>query len=56
MLTKVLDNRKEEDECDLYAKLLAKKLRKYPEEVRMKLMYSIDGLMIDNPYPEEEGS
>lgn len=51
-LTRVLHNREEDDECDLYAKLLAKKLRRYPDDVRLKLMYSIDGIMVENPYPE----
>lgn len=43
----------EEDECDVYAKLLAKRLRKYPERLRDKIMYKIDGFILDNPYPDE---
>lgn len=43
----------EEDECDVYAKLLAKRLRKYPERLRDKIMYKIDGLLLYNPYPDE---
>ncbi|KAI5730206.1 hypothetical protein M8J76_011220 [Diaphorina citri] len=39
----------EEDECDLYGKLLAKKLRKYPAASRDRIMYKIDGLLLDNP-------
>ncbi|XP_026737925.1 uncharacterized protein LOC113501106 [Trichoplusia ni] len=42
---------KNEDECDLYAKLLAKRLRKYPESMRGRIMYQIDGLFLQNPYP-----
>lgn len=44
-------NEKNEDECDLYAKLLAKRLRKYPESMRGRIMYQIDGLLLQNPYP-----
>ncbi|KAL4713890.1 hypothetical protein ACJJTC_015544 [Scirpophaga incertulas] len=44
-------NENNEDECDLYAKLLAKKLRKYPESIRGTIMYQIDGLLLQNPYP-----
>lgn len=47
---------KEEDECDLYAKLLAKKLRKYPSSMRETMMYKIDGLLMNNPYPTERDS
>ncbi|KAB0803045.1 hypothetical protein PPYR_00015 [Photinus pyralis] len=36
----------EEDECDLYGKMLAKKLRKLPEEKRQLFIYEIDGLFI----------
>lgn len=46
----------EEDECDVYAKLLAKRLRKYPERLRDKIMYKIDGFLLDNPYPDERPS
>ncbi|KAI4458962.1 alcohol dehydrogenase transcription factor myb/sant-like [Holotrichia oblita] len=46
----------EEDDCDIYAKLLAKKLRRYPERMRYMLMYKIDGLLLDNPYPDERPS
>lgn len=48
--------KKEEDECDVYASLLAKKLRKYPERMRDRIMYKIDGLLLDNPYPDDERS
>ncbi|KAL1450805.1 hypothetical protein WDU94_003125 [Cyamophila willieti] len=37
-----------DDECDLYAKLLAKKLRKYPDNMRDRIMYQIDGLLLNN--------
>lgn len=44
-LSNVLKTKKrEEDECDVYASLLAKKLRKYPERMRDRIMYKIDGL------------
>ncbi|KAF6213783.1 hypothetical protein GE061_011505 [Apolygus lucorum] len=39
----------EEDECEVYAKLLAKRLRKYPERMRDRIMYKIDGLLLENP-------
>lgn len=48
--------REDEDECDVYAKLLAKKLRKYPKRMRDQLMYKIDGFLLDNPYPDEQSS
>lgn len=38
-----------EDECDMYAKLLATRLRKYPEPMRSRIMYEIDGLLLQNP-------
>ncbi|KAL4091735.1 hypothetical protein QTP88_026382 [Uroleucon formosanum] len=50
------DEKEDEDECDVYAKLLAKKLRKYPERMRDQLMYKIDGFLLDNPYPDEQPS
>lgn len=56
-LNYVLKRKKEdEDECDVYAKLLAKKLRKYPERMRDQLMYKIDVFLLDNPYPDEQPS
>lgn len=36
----------EEDDCDLYGKMLAKKLRRLPEEERQTFMYEIDGMFI----------
>lgn len=44
----------EEDDCDLYGKLLITKLRKYPERMRQKLMYKIDGLLLENPPPSAD--
>lgn len=35
---------RDEDECDLFGKLVAKRLRKRPETEREKLMYKIDTL------------
>jgi len=48
--------KEDEDECDVYAKLLAKKLRKYPGRMRDQLMYKIDGFLLDNLYPDEQPS
>lgn len=36
----------DEDECELYGKLIVKKLRKFPDHVREELMYEIDGLIL----------
>ncbi|XP_038220497.1 uncharacterized protein LOC119838581 [Zerene cesonia] len=36
----------EDDDCDLYAKLLAIKLRELPNDERKLIMYQIDGLFI----------
>lgn len=41
------DRGSEEDECDLYCKLLAKKLRGLPENDRALFMYEIDGMFIN---------
>ncbi|GBP38371.1 hypothetical protein EVAR_36324_1 [Eumeta japonica] len=49
-------NEKNEDECELYAKLLAKRLRKYPESMQGTIMYQIDGLLLQNPYPVDRPS
>lgn len=35
-----------EDECDLYGKMLAKKLKKLPESERISFMYEVDGLFL----------
>lgn len=40
----------EDDDCDLFAKILAKKLRKLPEHERLLLMYEIDGMFISRLY------
>lgn len=37
---------KEEDDCDLYARLLAKRLRKFSESERQEIMYELDGLLL----------
>lgn len=37
----------EDDDCDLYAKLLAIKLRELPNDERKIIMYQIDGLFIN---------
>lgn len=36
-----------EEECDLYGKLLATKLRKLPEHERQEAMYEIHGVMLE---------
>lgn len=41
---------KEVDDCDLYAQLLATKLRKMSEEKRLKLMHDIDGMVLRHQY------
>lgn len=45
-LENCINNRKEEDEYDYYAKILAKKIRKLPENEREVFMYEVDGLYI----------
>nr|CAI5848400.1 unnamed protein product [Callosobruchus analis] len=40
-----IDQNKEEDDCALYARLLARKLRKIPERRRESLMLEIDSLV-----------
>lgn len=37
---------KKEDDCDLYGRLLANKLRKYSDNERQEIMYEIDGLLL----------
>lgn len=48
-LNTILNNKKNEteDECDLFGKLLAKKLKKFSEIERQELMYEIDTMMIN---------
>lgn len=47
ILKNVLSKRsREDDECDLFTKLLAKKLKKLPNHERELFMYEIDGLFI----------
>lgn len=38
---------RDEDECDMFGKMLAKKLRKLPEHEREIFMYDIDGMFIN---------
>lgn len=45
----MLLNRKENDECDLNAQLLATRLRDYSKQERRRIMHSIDGLLLENP-------
>lgn len=40
----------EQDECDLYASLFARKLRELPEDERKIFMYEIDGLFVERIY------
>ncbi|KAJ8713593.1 hypothetical protein PYW07_013963 [Mythimna separata] len=37
---------KEEDDCDLYGRLLAKRLRQFSETERQEIMYELDGLLL----------
>lgn len=53
-LAKVLDKKNYEDECDIYAKLVAKKLKRYPWNTRLKIMHRIDGLLLQNMYAKEQ--
>lgn len=43
-------------EAEIYASLLGKKLRKYPDRMRNSIMYKIESLLLDNPYSEERPS
>ncbi|XP_061383600.1 uncharacterized protein LOC116770408 [Danaus plexippus] len=49
-LNNMLLNRKENDECDLYAQLLATRLREYSKQERRQIMHDIDGLLLANPH------
>lgn len=44
---------KEVDDCDLYAQLMAKKMRKMSEENILKLMLDIDGMVLRHQYGYE---
>lgn len=43
-LENCINNRKEEDEYDHYAKILATKIRRVPENEREIFMHEVDGL------------
>ncbi|CAH1998797.1 unnamed protein product [Acanthoscelides obtectus] len=43
---KNIDQKKEEDDCELYARLLARRIRQIPERRRESLMLEIDGLVM----------
>jgi len=45
-LESVLNKKHEEDEYDLYGRILANKLRKLPENERQLFMYNIDGMFV----------
>lgn len=45
-LNRIANKKDEEDECDYFAKILAKKLKKLPEGEREHFMYEIDGMFI----------
>ncbi|CAH2004357.1 unnamed protein product [Acanthoscelides obtectus] len=48
-LSTVLNKKRQvdqDDDCDLYGKLMAKKLRRFPYEERMLVMYEIDGMLL----------
>jgi len=60
-LENCIKNRKEEDEYDYYAKILATKIRRLPENEREVFMYEVDGLYINclrrlNNQPSTSGS
>ncbi|CAG9788339.1 unnamed protein product [Diatraea saccharalis] len=42
----------QEDDCDLYAKLLANKLRKLSEKNKLQLMHDIDGMYLRYQYDD----
>lgn len=46
----IKSNDPQEDECDLFARILAKKLRKIPEQERELVMYEIDGMLLNRKY------
>lgn len=46
-LENCINNSKEEDECDLYGKIFAKKLRKLPDNEREIFMYEINGMFVN---------
>ena len=37
---------REEDDCDLYGRIMARRLRQFSETERMEIMYELDGLML----------
>ncbi|CAH0697409.1 unnamed protein product [Spodoptera exigua] len=41
------ENIKEEDECDLFCKMLAKQIREYPKLEREEIMYELHGVMMN---------
>lgn len=45
-LESVLSKKHEEDEYDLYGRILANKIRKLPENERELFMYDIDGMFV----------
>lgn len=45
-LNTVLSNQKNDDDCDLYGKLLASKMRQFNDLDKQELMYEIDGLIL----------
>lgn len=47
---------KEDDDCDLYAKLLATKLRKLPEGKKLRFMHDIDGMYMQYAVHSESSS
>ncbi|KAF9406032.1 hypothetical protein HW555_005080 [Spodoptera exigua] len=46
----------QEDDCDLYGRLLAKKLRRLSEEKRLRLMHDIDGMILSSHYTASSAS
>lgn len=48
--------RKDEDECDLYGRLFAHKLRKLPEHERALFVYEVDGMFLKRMNAPENNS
>lgn len=40
------EKQNDEDECELYGRLLAKRLKSYSEIDRLEIMYEIDGVLL----------
>lgn len=45
---------KDEDDCDLYGRLLAKRLRQFSKADRQEIMYELDGLILSRCNENDE--